>query len=166
MDVLWPHIAILGFVTLQRVGELELSRHNTAALLARGARESASGQYPFVVAVHAGWLAVLWWQAPGRPIEWSLVALFAVLQAARIWVIRTMGPRWTTRIITLPGAHPIDTGPFRYLSHPNHAVVMAEFVLLPLAFRLWWVATLFFALGAVVLAVRITAENKALETKA
>ena len=162
MTTIWPHIAILAFVTLQRFGEMRLSRANTAALLARGGREVAPAQYPLVVAVHAGWLACLWWQAPGRDIEWALVALYAALQAARVWVIRTMGPRWTTRIIVLPGAPRIDTGPFRYLSHPNYAVVMAELALLPLAFRLWWVACLFFALNAVVLAVRITAENKAL----
>lgn len=162
MPVIWPHIAILGFVTLQRLGELALARSNTAALLARGAREVAPGHYPLIVAVHVAWLGCLWWYAPGRPIEWTLIGLFAVLQLARVWVIRTLGARWTTRIIVLPGAPRIDTGPFRYLSHPNYAVVMAELVLLPLAFRLWWIATLFFALNAVVLAIRITAENKAL----
>lgn len=163
VDVVWPHIAILGFVTLQRIGELRLARANTAALLARGAREFAPAHYPLFVAVHVGWLGCLWWFAPGRAIDWPLVALYAVLQVARVWVIRTMGPRWTTRIIVLPGASRIDTGPFRYLSHPNYAVVMAELVLLPLAFRLWWISTLFFAINAVVLAIRITAENKALE---
>ena len=159
---LWPVVAILGFVTMQRVGELRLARANTAALLARGAREVARAHYPALVAVQAGWLGCLWIFASGRAVEWPLVLLFVLLQAARAWVIRTMGPRWTTRLIMLPEAPRIDTGPFRYLSHPNYAVVMAEIVLLPLAFRLWWVATLFFALNAVVLAVRVTAENKAL----
>ncbi|CAA9527361.1 MAG: hypothetical protein AVDCRST_MAG91-2653 [uncultured Sphingomonadaceae bacterium] len=163
MTTVWPHIAILAFVTLQRIGELGLARSNTAALLARGAREVAPGHYPLLVAVHAGWLACLWWSAPGRLIEWTLLALFALLQAARVWVIRAMGPRWTTRVIIVPGAARIETGPFRYLSHPNYAVVMAELVLLPLVFGLWWIATLFFALNAVVLAIRITAENKALD---
>lgn len=162
MQTIWPHIAILGFVTLQRLGELGLARQNTAALLARGAREVAPAHYPLIVVVHAAWLACLWWYAPGRTIEWPLIGLFVLLQLARVWVIRTLGPRWTTRIIILPGAPRIDTGPFRYLSHPNYAVVMAELVLLPLAFGLWWVATLFFALNAIVLAIRITAENKAL----
>lgn len=164
MPVIWPAIAILAFVTLQRLGELKLARHNTARLMARGAREAAPGHYPLIVAVHAGWLACLWWFAPGREIAWPLIGLFAALQVARIWVIRTLGERWTTRIIVLPGAPRIDTGPFRYISHPNYAVVMAELVLLPLAFGLWWIATLFFALNAAVLAIRITAENKALAT--
>jgi methyltransferase len=162
VTTIWPHIAILAFVTLQRLGELGLARQNTAALLARGAREVAPGHYPLIVAVHAGWLATLWWLAPGRPIDWWLIGLFVLLQLARVWVIRTLGPRWTTRIIVLPGAPRIDTGPFRYLSHPNYAVVMAELVLLPLAFGLPHVAMLFFALNALVLAIRITAENKAL----
>lgn len=163
MPTIWPHIAILGFVTLQRSGELALARQNTAALLALGAREVAPGHYPLIVAVHAGWLACLWWLAPGRAIEWPLIGLFVLLQLARVWVIRTLGPRWTTRIIVLPGAPRIDTGPFRYLSHPNYMVVMAELVLLPLAFGLPGIAMLFFALNAVVLAIRITAENKALK---
>jgi len=162
MTTIWPHVAILAFVTLQRLGELALAKANTTALLARGAREVAPGHYPLIVAVHAGWLACLWWLAPGRDIEWSLIGLFVLLQAARVWVIRTLGPRWTTRIIVMPGAPGIDTGPFRYLGHPNYAVVMAELILLPLAFRLPGVAMLFFALNAVVLAIRITAENKAL----
>lgn len=162
MPVIWPAIAILAFVTLQRLGELMLARQNTARLLARGAREAAPGHYPLIVAVHATWLACLWIYAPGRAIAWPLIGLFALLQLARIWVIRTLGEHWTTRIIILPGAPRIDTGPFRYLSHPNYAVVMAELVLLPLAFGLWWVAMLFFALNALVLAIRITAENKAL----
>ena len=162
IEPLWPVVAILGFVTLQRLGEFRLAAANTAALLARGAREVAPAHYPALVAVQAGWLGCLWIFAPGRAVEWPLVALFVLLQAARVWVIRTMGVRWTTRIIVLPGAPRIDTGPFRYLSHPNYAVVMAELVLLPLAFRLWWIACLFFAINAVVLSIRVTAENKAL----
>ena len=155
-------VAILAFVTLQRLGELWLSHRNTRTLLVQGAVEHGRPHYPLIVAVHAGWLAALWWLAPGRPIHWLLIALFVLLQLARIWVIATLGRRWTTRIIVLPGAPLVARGPYRFVSHPNYVVVIGEIALLPLAFGLWTVALVFSALNAVVLAVRVRAENKAL----
>jgi methyltransferase len=160
--MLWPAIAILAFVTLQRLGELVLARGNTAALLAAGAREHASGHYPLIVAVHAGWLAALWWLAPGRPVHIPLLLLFGLLQLGRVWVIRTLGPRWTTRIIVLPGAPLVARGPFRFVSHPNYLVVIGEIAVLPLVFGLWQVALLFSLANAAVLAIRIRAEGRAL----
>jgi methyltransferase len=160
--MLWPAIAILAFVTLQRLGELVLARGNTAALLAAGAREHASGHYPLIVAVHAGWLAALWWLAPGRPVHIPLLLLFGLLQLGRVWVIRTLGPRWTTRIIVLPGAPLVAGGPFRFVSHPNYLVVIGEIAVLPLVFGLWQVALLFSLANGAVLAIRIRAEGRAL----
>jgi methyltransferase len=153
---------ILGLVTLQRLAELVVARRNTRLLLQRGAFEVAPGHYPLIVAVHAGWLAALWWLALGKPISWALIAVFAILQAGRLWVLATLGQRWTTRIIILPGAPLVTTGPFRLLRHPNYAVVVAEIAVLPLAFALWQVALLFSLLNAAVLAIRIRAENAAL----
>ena len=159
---LWPGIAIMAFVTLQRLAELVLARQNTARLLAHGAREHAPGHYPLIVAVHTLWLAVLWWLAPGRPIHWVLFALFMLLQLGRVWVLRTLGPRWTTRIIILPGAPLVTGGPFRFVSHPNYLVVIGEIAVLPLVFGLPLVALIFTLLNAAVLFVRIRAENSAL----
>ena len=155
-------IAILAFVTLQRLAELWLSSRNTRALLAEGASEHGRAHYPLIVAVHAAWLAALWWLAPGRPIAWPLVAAFALLQLARVWVIASLGRRWTTRIIILPGAPLVRRGPYRFVRHPNYAIVAAEIALLPLAFGLAAVALLFSALNALVLWVRISAEERAL----
>ena len=155
-------IVILALVTLQRVGELWLSNRNTRRLLADGAREYSPGHYPLIVAVHAGWLAALWWLAPGRPVEAVWLALYIVLQAARLWVLATLGPRWTTRIIVLPDAPLVKAGPYRFVSHPNYVVVALEIAVLPLVFGLWPVALIFSALNAVVLAIRIRAENRAL----
>jgi methyltransferase len=163
---MWPSIALLAFVTLQRLAELVLARSNTARLLAMGAREYAPGHYPLIVAVHAGWLAALWWLAPGRPIHVPLLLLFLLLQLGRVWVLRTLGPRWTTRIIVLPGAPLVANGPFRFVSHPNYLVVIGEIAVLPLVFGLWHVAVLFSILNAVVLAIRIRAENRALSAVA
>ena len=134
--MLWPSIALLTFVTLQRLAELVYARRNTAALLARGAREIASEHYPYMVAMHAVWLIGLWFLAAGRPISPVWFAVFMVLQGLRIWVLATLKGRWTTRIIVLPGAALVTSGPYRFLSHPNYAVVIGEIAALPLAFGL------------------------------
>lgn len=153
---------ILALVTLQRLGELWLSNRNTQRLLARGAHEVAPGHYPLIVAVHGLWLAALWWLAPGREVAIPWLALFILLQLARVWVIGTLGERWTTRIISLPAAPLVRKGPYRFVSHPNYLVIAGEIAALPLAFGLWEVALLFSLLNAAVLAVRIRQENRAL----
>lgn len=164
--MMWPAIAILAFVTLQRLSELVLARQNTRRLLSLGAREHAPGHYPLIVAVHATWLGTLFWLAPGRPIHWAFLLLFILLQLGRVWVLRTLGPRWTTRIIVLPGAPLVKGGPFRFVSHPNYLVVIGEIAVLPLVFGLWQVALVFSLLNAVVLFIRIRAENEALRAVA
>jgi methyltransferase len=128
---MWPSVALLGFVTLQRVAELVHTRLNTVRLLARGAQEIAPGHYPYMVALHATWLAGLWLLAPGRPIEAFWFAVFAIAQAARLWVLATLKTRWTTRIIVLPGAPLVTTGPYRCLRHPNYTIVVVEIAALP-----------------------------------
>ena len=160
--MIWPAIAILSFVTLQRLVELLLAERNSQRLLAEGAKEHAAGHYAFLVAIHMAWLAALWWWAPGRPVHLPLLLLFAALQVGRIWVIATLGRRWTTRIIVLPGAPLVRSGPYRYLSHPNYVIVTAEIAILPLVFGLWQIAAVFTVLNLAILAVRIPQENKAL----
>ena len=162
MTPMWPGIALLAFVTFQRLSELPVARRNTARLLAAGGHEVAPGHYPLVVALHAAWLATLWWLAPPQPIHQLYLALFFVIQLGRIWTLRTLGPRWTTRIIVVPGEQLVARGPYKYLSHPNYAVVIAEIALLPLVFGLWQVALIFSLLNAAVLTIRIRAENRAL----
>jgi methyltransferase len=158
----WAAIAILAFVTLQRLAELRLSDRNTRALMARGAIEHAPEHYPFIVALHMTWLAALWWWAPGRPIDILPLILFGLLQLGRLWVLRTLGLRWTTRIITVPGETLIDSGPFRFVNHPNYIIVIGEIALLPMVFGLWRIAVIFSLLNAVILTIRIRAENRAL----
>ncbi len=162
MSPIWPAIAILTFVTLQRLAELPLARANTKRLLAAGGHEVAPGHYPLIVAVHVGWLVSLWWLAPGQPIHWPFFALFALIEAGRIWVLRTLGNRWTTRIIVVPDEQLIARGPYRFVNHPNYLVVIAEIAVLPLVFGLWQVALIFSLLNAAVLTIRIRAENRAL----
>jgi len=157
----WPW-AIMAAVTAQRLAELAIDRRNTARLLAAGAREVGAGHYPVMVAMHAAWLAALWFAVSGRPISLPLLTLFGLLQLLRVWVLATLGPRWTTRIIVTPGLPLVKTGPFRFLRHPNYTVVTAEIAVLPLVFGLGWIALLFTLLNAAMLYVRIGAENRAL----
>ena len=160
--MIWEGVAVLTFVTLQRLAELWLSQRNTKRLLARGAYEVDPGHYPFLVTLHAAWLAVLWIFGPGPPIEIVPLILFAVLQIARIWVIVTLGERWTTRIIVLPDRPLVTTGPYRWVNHPNYLIVIGEFAVLPLVFNLPVVAIVFSILNGLLLWVRIRDENKAL----
>ena len=156
-------ICVLGFVTVERVAELFLARRNTRRLLKRGAREVAPAHYPLIVALHAAWLGGLWLLAWDRPIGLAWLALFAVVQILRLWVLATLGERWTTRIVILPGAALVKAGPYRFLNHPNYAVVVAEIAILPLVFGLPWYALVFSVLNLLVLSIRITAENAALQ---
>jgi methyltransferase len=153
---------ILALVTLQRAGELVLARANTQRLLAQGAIELSPRHYPLIVAVHAAWLIVLWVFGRHQPVDVVALALYLLLQMLRCWVLWTLGPRWTTRIIVLPGAPLVTRGPYRLLSHPNYVVVVGEIALLPLALHLPVTALVFTLLNGMVLTLRIRAENRAL----
>ena len=153
---------ILGLVTLSRLAELPFASANSKRLIAAGGHEVAAGHYPAIVALHILWLGALWWLAPGRPISFPLLAAFGLVEVARVWTVQTLGRRWTTRIIIVPGETLVRRGPYRFVNHPNYLVVIAEIALLPLVFGLWQVALVFSILNASVLAVRIRAENRAL----
>jgi methyltransferase len=155
-------IAVLAFVTVQRLGELVLAKRNTAKLLASGGYEIGAAHYPIIVAFHTAWILGLWWLAPAQSVNWYLIGVFAVLQALRVWVIATLGARWTTRIIRVPGETLVARGPFRFINHPNYAVVIAEIFVLPLAFGLVWYSIISGLINMTILAWRIRVENTAL----
>ena len=155
-------LIILAFVTAERGAELLLARRNTRRLLDRGAREAAPEHYPLIVALHAAWLVGLWLLARDRQIQWAWLAAFAIVQPLRFWVIATLKDRWTTRIVVLPDAPLVRSGPYRFFSHPNYLVVIAEIALLPLAFGLPVYALIFSILNGFALAIRIRAEDAAL----
>jgi methyltransferase len=153
----------LGLVALERLIELARARRNTARLRRLGAVEADAGGYPLFVLLHAGWLMSLAFFVPAEtPPDWLLIALFALLQLGRIWVIVSLGRYWTTRIITLRDAPLVQTGPFRYLRHPNYLLVAAEIVVLPLAFGAVAVAATFSALNLALLARRVRIEERVL----
>jgi methyltransferase len=155
--------AVLALVLAQRCFELLLARANTARLLQQGAVELDRASYKWLVMLHAGWLAALAVTVPAAtPPRWPLLALFILLQAGRIWVIAGLGRRWTTRLIALPGAPRVTSGPYRWLSHPNYLIVAGEIAILPLAFDALAIAAGFSAWNALLLARRIRLEHAAL----
>jgi methyltransferase len=157
-----PAAILLALVTLERLAELWLARRNTKALMAGGALEFAPGHYPLIVLLHAFWLAGLWLLGWDHALNIGWLVIFLLLQVLRVWVLATLGPRWTTRIIVQPGLALVAKGPFRWISHPNYVVVIGEIAVLPLCLGLPWVALVFSIANAAVLTIRIRAENAAL----
>ena len=155
---------LLAVLTLQRLGELVIASRNTKALLARGAYERGAGHYPVMVALHATWLATLWFFGWNHAAAMPFVVAFALLQAARLWTMLALGARWTTRIIIVPGSAPVATGPYRILRHPNYLVVAIEIPVVSLALGLVWHAMVFEVLNLGMLWWRIRAENRAFAT--
>lgn len=160
MTALYP---VLCVVALQRVGELLLAARNTRWLRAAGAVEIDRQGYPWIVLLHAAWLFALAALVPSAAIpSWPLLALFAALQIVRVWVIASLGRRWTTRLIVVPTGPLVTSGPFRWLRHPNYAVVTAEILVLPLAFGAIGLALVFTAANLILLARRVALEERAL----
>jgi methyltransferase len=155
--------AVLGLVVLERVAELAVAAQNTHRLREAGAIEIDRQGYPWFVLLHAGWLLGLYLLVPAdAPPSWPLLGVFALLQLGRLWVVATLGRRWTTRIIVLPGARLVEGGPYRYLRHPNYAIVIAEIAVLPLAFGAVAIALVFSALNLALILRRIRVEDRAL----
>lgn len=155
-------MAFIAFLTVQRLAELVLARRNTARLLARGAVEYGARHYPLIVILHAAWLASIALSGWDQPVRPGWLVLFVLLQAARFWVLASLGERWTTRIIIMPDAPLVARGPYRLMAHPNYAVVVAEIAVAPMVLGLWQIALLFSLLNAAVLTIRLRAENRAL----
>jgi methyltransferase len=155
-------IALLVFVTVQRLAEMVWARSNEARLRAMGAVEVGAAHYPLIVLLHAAWVGWLWLRGWDRPLVLPWVVVFFVLQGLRIWVLATLGRRWTTRVLFVPGETLVKKGPFRLIPHPNYAVVATEMVVLPFAFGLIDAAIVFGLLNFAMLGWRIRVEARAL----
>jgi methyltransferase len=154
-------LLLLVYVTLQRLVELVIAQRNTRKLLARRAYEVGAAHYPAMIALHATWLLTLWGLGWNHTLVPAFVLLFVFLQIGRFWVLRTLGERWTTRIIMTPWAPPVTSGPFRFVRHPNYLIVALELPCVSLALGLLWHALVFGALNLIMIAWRIRSEDTA-----
>ena len=157
---------IIGAVALQRALELIYSARNAGALRARGAIEVGAGHYPVLVAVHVAWIVALFASVDAETaIHPAWLALYLFLQLGRAWVLLTLGGYWTTRLFHLENVPTIQSGPYRFVRHPNYLVVVGEIAALPLVFGLWHIAVIFSLLNGAVLLWRIRIENRFLDRR-
>lgn len=162
IDGIW----LIGFIIVERVCELVLARRNTARLLAMGAKEFGRAHYPLIIALHAAWITGLIILGRNQPVAWPWLAVFIVLQAARLWVLASLGRRWATRVIVPPGGHLVARGPYRFIRHPNYLIVALELAIVPLMLGMPVFAFVFTLLNAGALIHRIAVENAALASAA
>ena len=161
---------LVVLVGVERLAELVVSNRNAAWSLQQGGHELGRGHYPSMVVLHTGLLVGMlveaWVVRPEVPVllAGSMLVLAIGSQALRWWCIRTLGRRWNTRVIVVPGLPLVRTGPYRLMSHPNYVAVVVEGVALPLVHAAWVTALVFTAANAVLLTVRLRVENAALAT--
>jgi methyltransferase len=169
--VAWFAVLVVA-VGLERLAELVVARRNEAWSRSRGGVEAGRAHYPPMVALHTGLLAGALVEAvvADRPfvpsLGWTMLALVVAAQALRWWCIGTLGRQWNTRILVVPGLPRITSGPYRLVPHPNYVAVAVEGVALPLVHTAWITALAFTVLNAVLMRVRISAENEALRSLA
>jgi methyltransferase len=158
----------VGLGALERLAELIVSKRNIAWSIARGGTESGFGHYPFMVCLHTGLLVgcvLETWLGHRQLLTalfWPALLLVATAQALRWWCIATLGNRWNTRVVVVPGLPLVQAGPYRWFAHPNYVAVVAEGLALPLAGSAYLTAAVFTVLNALLLRVRIGVENRAL----
>lgn len=164
------YLVVVGLTAVERVAELVVSTRNARWSFARGGVESGRGHFPAMVALHTALLVacvveVLVADRPFLPwLGWPALALVVASQALRWWCIATLGPRWNTRVIVVPGLPLVDRGPYRFFRHPNYVAVVVEGIALPLVHSAWVTALVFTVLNAVLLArFRVPAEERALQ---
>ena len=166
--MIWYTVLILA-TGAERIAELIVSARNARWSFARGGVEYGRAHFPPMVALHTGLLlaclAEVWLlDRPFLPwLGWPMLVLVLASQALRWWCIATLGPRWNTRVIVVPGLPLVERGPYRWLHHPNYVAVVVEGFALPLVHTAWITALAFTLLNAVLLlAFRLPCENRAL----
>jgi methyltransferase len=165
------YLVVLALVMIERIHELVRSNANVAALLARGGREVGRRHYRAMVLLHAAFLlaCVVEVVALRRPfpgvVGWFALGGAIAAQVLRYWAVATLGDRWTTRIVFIPHAPPITAGPYRFVRHPNYLAVVLEMACIPLIHGAYVTALVFSLSNALLLSVRIRAEEAALGAK-
>ncbi len=161
-DVSFTALLFLAFIVAQRLSELVIARRNTQRLLSEGGYEVGASHYPLIVSLHVLWIMALIILGYDQPVSLPWLAVFIVLQLLRLWILLSMGRRWTTRIIV--AKTPLVTkGPFAFVRHPNYLLVALEIFTAPMVLGLFPVAILFTVLNGAVLTLRIRVEDEALK---
>ena len=161
-------VVLVLAVGAERLAELVVSSRHVRAAKAAGGVERGLGHYPAMVLVHTGLLvgAVVEVAVADRPflpwLGWPMLVLVLGSQALRWWCIATLGPAWSTRVVVVPGAQLVSSGPYRFMRHPNYLAVVVEGFALPLVHTAWVTALAFTLADAVVLRTRIRCEAAAL----
>lgn len=172
MTSLAAFTVLIALVGLERLAELIVSKRNVAWALEHGGVERGAGHYPVMVVLHTGLLvgalAEAWLRRPevSELLAWSMFLLVVAAQCLRWWCIATLGHRWNTRVVVIPGLPLVRGGPYRYFSHPNYVAVVVEGFALPLVHAAWITALVFTVANAALLSVRLRVENDALRTAA
>lgn len=162
------YFGLLVVLSFERLAELVVSQRNAALSLRSGGQESGQGHFPAMVALHATLIAGCWLEpiAAHRAfipaLGWPMFALVLLANALRWWCVATLGPRWSARVIVMPGMPLVRTGPYRHFRHPNYAAVIVEGAALPLMGSAWITACAFTVLNAALLTVRVRCETRAL----
>lgn len=162
------YLLLLAAVALERLAELLVAQRNLRWSRSQGGTEAGAGHYPVMVALHTGLLVGCAVESGHRrfsgSLGWPMLAVVLGAQILRWWCIATLGRQWNTRVVVVPGARRVTKGPYRVLTHPNYVAVICEGVALPLVHSAWLTASLFTALNAALLRIRIRVENEALRS--
>jgi methyltransferase len=157
----------ISFIMLQRIVELVIAKRNEKWMVSQGGIEVGQSHYRLMVTIHVLFFLVFMLEVSmlkkeASPIWPLLFPLFIGTQIGRIWVIKSLGKYWNTKIIILPKGKVVKKGPYRFLKHPNYMIVTLEFLIIPLMFQAFATAVLFTILNVFILTIRIPAEEKAL----
>ncbi len=157
---------LIAAVAIERVAELVVSQRNLTWSRSRGGVEFGAGHYPVMVVLHTALLAGCLIEATHRAfipaLGWPMLAVVIAAQTLRWWCIATLGPQWNTRVVIVPDAGRVSSGPYRFIPHPNYVAVVIEGIALPLVHSAWLTAVVFTVLNAALLRSRISVEDKAL----
>ena len=163
-------IAVMSFLIIQRLIELSISSRNVRALIKDGGVEYGREHYKYIVAMHSLFIISIIteyflrdYYGKMNDISYLFLVFFIFLQGMRVWVITSLGKFWNTRIVRIPGSKLVQKGPYKFLKHPNYAVVSLEIFCLPMIFGLYYTAVIFTILNGLILYVRIKEENNALK---
>jgi methyltransferase len=161
-------LAFLALVFIPMLLEARRATSNESAQRKRGGIEAPHDVYGIMrVAYPAAFLAMLVEHAvrgPASP-KWLLagLALFAAAKGLKWWAILTLGHFWTFRVIIVPAASLVASGPYRFVRHPNYIGVIGELIGIALATGAWVTGPLAVLGFGLLILKRIEVEERALE---